>query len=177
MLPTQNCTGGRAPIYRAAIENEPLKSMTALLVRGEALEAAGYHQQVKVTASIGAAIHHAKMTCARRSNDATNGETEFVIASETAPRKLSAESLSIASRPLPRNSVPTFYCVPWCRIIFCPRWLMQAGPRKRLISPRPVPSTKNLLGRVTPNHAAFFRHSSRTQSAEMTGATRDHRVR
>jgi uncharacterized protein YllA (UPF0747 family) len=38
------------PIYRASIERAE-EIAAALLKRGEALEAAGYHQQVKVTAS------------------------------------------------------------------------------------------------------------------------------
>ncbi len=46
------------PIYRAAVERVD-ELDAALLARGEALEAAGYHQQVKVTSSSVLAVYAA----------------------------------------------------------------------------------------------------------------------
>ena len=50
MLPTGSCIAWHEPVYQAAIERAA-ELDDALLGRGKALEAAGYHQQVKVTAS------------------------------------------------------------------------------------------------------------------------------
>ena len=46
------------PMFRAAIERAD-ELDAALLARGKALEAAGYHQQVKVTSLVGVALYHA----------------------------------------------------------------------------------------------------------------------
>jgi len=70
------------PIYRAAIERST-ELDEALLDRGKALEAAGYHQQVKVTPSstlLFTLRNGARMPVHRRANG--NGPADFLIGEE-----------------------------------------------------------------------------------------------
>ena len=90
-----------APIYQAAIDRaEELDA--ALLSRGQALESAGYHQQVKVTASsvLLFAMREGARTAIHR-RDESNKAAEFVIGSEPGAEKLSSAELldRIASAP------------------------------------------------------------------------------
>jgi bacillithiol biosynthesis cysteine-adding enzyme BshC len=85
------------PIYQAAIERAA-ESDEALLARGKALEAAGYHQQVKVTPSstlLFALRNGARVPVHRRVNG--EGSTDFLIEEE---RISQAELLSrLSSSP------------------------------------------------------------------------------
>jgi bacillithiol biosynthesis cysteine-adding enzyme BshC len=85
------------PIYRAAVERAP-ELDEALLARGTALEAAGYHQQVKVTPSstlLFTLRNGARVPVHHRVNG--NGSTDFVIEEE---RLSQTELLSrVASSP------------------------------------------------------------------------------
>jgi bacillithiol biosynthesis cysteine-adding enzyme BshC len=70
------------PIYRAVIERAA-ELDDALLARGKALEAAGYHQQVKVTPSstlLFTLRNRARVPVHRRGNG--NGSTDFLIEEE-----------------------------------------------------------------------------------------------
>jgi bacillithiol biosynthesis cysteine-adding enzyme BshC len=80
------------PIYRAAIERAD-EIAAALLARGEALEAAGYHQQVKVTSSsvLVFTIHNRARTPMQR--HVRGGNSEFVIGSDSSAEKLSPAEL------------------------------------------------------------------------------------
>ncbi|MFI5113820.1 MAG: bacillithiol biosynthesis cysteine-adding enzyme BshC [Terriglobales bacterium] len=79
------------PLFRAAIERS-VELDQALLGRGKALEAAGYHQQVKVTASTTLLfqIKQGARTAVRRRNSGANGG-EFMVGEERIP---AAELLS-----------------------------------------------------------------------------------
>src|SRR5215831_13131345 len=80
------------PIYRAAIEKSGELS-AGLLERGKALDAAGYHQQVKVTESsvlLFTTRGGARMPISRR---AVAGSTEFVIDGIDVGEKLSESEL------------------------------------------------------------------------------------
>ena len=80
------------PVYRAAIERAE-ELANALLGRGEALEAAGYHQQVKVTASsvlLFALRNGARTSMQRRAN---GNAAEFVMESDGRERISQAELL------------------------------------------------------------------------------------
>jgi bacillithiol biosynthesis cysteine-adding enzyme BshC len=84
------------PIYRAAIE-QAAELDKALLARGKALEAAGYHQQVKVTSSstlLFAQQNGARVAIHRRTN---GGGAEFTIGEEKIPRDELLDR--IAARP------------------------------------------------------------------------------
>jgi bacillithiol biosynthesis cysteine-adding enzyme BshC len=90
-----------APIYRAAVERaEELDA--ALLARGQALESAGYHQQVKVTASsvLLFAMREGARTAIHR-REGSNKAAEFVIGSEPGAEKVPYADLldRIASSP------------------------------------------------------------------------------
>ncbi len=83
-----------APVYRAAIERAG-ELDSALLARGEALEKAGYHQQVKVTSSsvlLFTLRDGARTAIHRRVNEAS-GEAEFIIGGDAAPEKISEAEL------------------------------------------------------------------------------------
>jgi len=70
------------PLFRAAIERS-VELDQALLARGKALEAAGYHQQVKVTAATTLLfqIKEGARTVVRRRSNAANGG-EFMVGDE-----------------------------------------------------------------------------------------------
>jgi bacillithiol biosynthesis cysteine-adding enzyme BshC len=73
------------PLFRAAIERS-VELDQALLARGKALEAAGYHQQVKVTATTTLLFQikqGARSVVRRRSNGANGGE--FIVGEERIP--------------------------------------------------------------------------------------------
>jgi bacillithiol biosynthesis cysteine-adding enzyme BshC len=100
-----------APMYRAAVERAS-EIDDALLARGRALEAAGYHQQVKVTASsvlVFTLQNEARTPIQRRANDSTS---EFVIASETAAEKLSLAELLDRIDNAPENFSPNVLLRP-----------------------------------------------------------------
>jgi bacillithiol biosynthesis cysteine-adding enzyme BshC len=88
------------PVYRAAIERAAQLN-DALLARGKALEAAGYHQQVKVTESsvlLFTLRPGARTAMHRRAN---GDATEFVIEGEGGLEKVSQAELlrQVASSP------------------------------------------------------------------------------
>src|SRR5246127_5014845 len=88
------------PMFRAAIEHAD-ELDAALLARGRALEAAGYHQQVKVTSSsvlLFTMREGARTPIHRRGN---GGAAEFVIGNDSAAERLSQSELSdrITSTP------------------------------------------------------------------------------
>ena len=70
------------PLFHAAIERAP-ELDEALLARGKALEAAGYHQQVKVTSATTLLfeVKNGARTVVRRRNNGANGG-EFVVGEE-----------------------------------------------------------------------------------------------
>jgi bacillithiol biosynthesis cysteine-adding enzyme BshC len=98
------------PIYLAAIERAP-ELDDALLARGKELEAAGYHQQVKVTPSSTLLFmlrNGARTPIHRRSTGGVAG-TDFLVGDETVPqvdmlRRIAAEphlfSANVLLRPV-----------------------------------------------------------------------------
>ena len=101
----------------------------ALLARGKALEAAGYHQQVKVTSSsvlLFTMRQGARTPIHRRGNGDT---VEFVIGSDPAAEKLSQSELIGQI-----SSAPTSCCDPSFRIICCPPLPTREAPPRLPIS-------------------------------------------
>jgi len=137
------------PIYRAAVERAG-ELAEALLARGEALEAAGYHQQVKVTPSsvllftlqdgVRTAIH-------RRGN----GETEeFLIGSdENAPRISRAELLHRVSAA-PEQFSPNVLLRPTVEDYLLPTLAYTGGAAETAYFAQAGAVYEILLGRVTP---------------------------
>src|SRR6202162_68840 len=102
-----------SPIYRTAVERaEELDA--ALLSRGQALESAGYHQQVKVTAS--SVLLFAKSEGARtaihRRVAGANQAAEFVIGGEAGAEKLPSAQLLDRIASAPENFSPNVLLRP-----------------------------------------------------------------
>ena len=116
-----------APIYQAAIERAA-ELDNALLARGKELEAAGYHQQVKVTPSSTLLFmlrDGARIPVQRRSNGGAEPDLSGG-GREDSPRRDAAPD-QIGTTTVQRQR---FCCGPWCRIIRRPLCPTSAGPRK-----------------------------------------------
>ena len=84
------------PLFRAAIERAP-EVDEELLARGKALEAAGYHQQVKVTAAstLLFQVSNGARTVVRRKANGMNG-ADFAIGSERISRQQLLDAIDAA---------------------------------------------------------------------------------
>jgi bacillithiol biosynthesis cysteine-adding enzyme BshC len=137
------------PIYRAAVEQAP-EIADALLARGRALEAAGYHQQVKVTSTsvllftlqtgVRTAIH-------RRAN---GGAAEFVIASESATEKLSSAELLDRIAISPEKFSPNVLLRPVVQDFLLPTVAYAGGAAEAAYFAQAGAVYEKILGRVTP---------------------------
>src|SRR5580658_10313153 len=76
------------PLFRAAIERVS-ELDEALLARGKAIEAAGYHQQVKVTSATTLLfeVKNGARTVVRRKNNGTGDAGEFAVGEERVSQK------------------------------------------------------------------------------------------
>jgi bacillithiol biosynthesis cysteine-adding enzyme BshC len=143
------------PIYRAAIERaEELDA--ALLGRGQALESAGYYQQVKVTESsvlIFEMDHGARTAIHRRANGTKPGGThlaEFALGSEPGAEKLSSEELLDQIASAPENFSPNVLLRPVVQDYLLPTLAYAGGPAEASYFPQASAVYEKLLGRVTP---------------------------
>lgn len=133
------------PLYRAAIERAP-ELDDALLARGRELEAAGYHQQVKVTpsSSLLFTLHNgARLPVHRR----TNGAAEpFVIEKEEIPQ---TELLHrIASSP--QSFSPNVLLRPVVQDYLLPTLAYTGGSAEVAYFAQAAVVYQRLLGRITP---------------------------
>jgi bacillithiol synthase len=143
------------PIYRAAIERaEELDA--ALLGRGQALESAGYYQQVKVTESsvlLFAMDQGARTAIHRRANGTKPGGThlaEFALGSEPGAEKLSSEELLDQIASAPENFSPNVLLRPVVQDYLLPTLAYAGGPAEASYFPQASAVYEKLLGRVTP---------------------------
>lgn len=137
------------PIYRAAIERSEELS-AALLARGEALEAAGYHQQVKVTASsvlvftlqdgVRTAIH-------RRAQDTAH---EFAIGGEEGSEKISRAALLDRIDASCEQFSPNVLLRPVVEDYLLPTLAYTGGAAEAAYFAQARAVYETLLGRVTP---------------------------
>jgi bacillithiol biosynthesis cysteine-adding enzyme BshC len=138
-----------APIYRSAVElARPLNE--ALLTRGRDLEAAGYHQQVKVTSSstllftlrdeARTAIHH-------RGNGALE---EFVIGDGEGAEKLSQIELLDRIAASPENFSPNVLLRPVVQDYLLPTLAYTGGAAEAAYFAQAGVVYEALLGRITP---------------------------
>lgn len=137
------------PIYRAAIERSE-ELATALLSRGSALEAAGYHQQVKVTASsvLVFTMHQgARTSMHRRGND---GAVEFVIGNESAAEKISSSELIGRISSSPGKFTPNVLLRPIVQDYLLPTLAYTGGAAETAYFSQAGAVYETLLGRVTP---------------------------
>jgi len=139
-----------APIYGAAIERaEELDA--ALLDRGRALDAAGYEQQVKVTASsvlLFAMRAGARTPIHRR--EGPNGVAEFVIGTEPGAEKLSSAELLGRIAAAPENFSPNVLLRPVVQDYLLPTLVSTGGPAEVAYFAQVGAVYEKLLGRVTP---------------------------
>jgi bacillithiol biosynthesis cysteine-adding enzyme BshC len=132
------------PIYRAAIERAA-ELDEALLARGKDLEAAGYHQQVKVTptsALLFTLREGARVPVQRRSN----GNSEFVIAEE----RLSRQELLHRIASTPQNFSANVLLRPVVQDYLLPTLAYTGGAAEVAYFAQAAVVYQALLGRVTP---------------------------
>ena len=137
------------PIYRAAVERAD-ELDRALLARGEALEAAGYHQQVKVTSSsvLVFTLHNGARTAIhRRGNGAT---AEFVIGTESAAEKISQAELLQRIEAAPEHFSPNVLLRPIVQDYLLPTLAYTGGAAEAAYFAQAGAVYEVLVGRVTP---------------------------
>jgi bacillithiol synthase len=135
------------PIYRAAIERSD-ELAAAVLARGQMLEAAGYHQQVKVTPSsvmvftihdgARSAIHHH-----------SQGEAHQFTIGDGAEKISQAELLQRLSS-LPEQFSPNVLLRPIVEDYLLPTLAYTGGPAELAYFAQSAAVYEKLLGRVTP---------------------------
>ncbi len=137
------------PIFRAAIERaEELDA--ALLERGKALEAAGYHQQVKVTTSsvlLFTMRDGARTPIQLRHNGA---DREFVIGADAGAEKLSSSELISRIRSHPEQFSPNVLLRPIVQDYLLPTLAYTGGAAEAAYFAQAGAVYEALLGRVTP---------------------------
>ncbi|HLZ42444.1 MAG TPA: bacillithiol biosynthesis cysteine-adding enzyme BshC [Candidatus Sulfotelmatobacter sp.] len=136
------------PIYRAAIERSQ-ELDAALLKRGEELEAAGYHQQVKVTETsvlLFTTRDGARVPIHRHEN----GAAQFIIDGESRGEKLSQSELlgQIGAEPAPFS--PNVLLRPIVQDYLLPTLAYTGGAAETAYFAQAGAVYEALLGRVTP---------------------------
>jgi bacillithiol synthase len=137
------------PLYRAAIERAG-ELDAALLARGQALEAAGYHQQVKVTSSsvlLFAIQQGARTSIHRRENGA---DSEFVIGSDAGAEKISQADLLQRISSHPEEFSPKVLLRPVVQDYLLPTLAYTGGAAEAAYFAQAGTVYEILLGRVTP---------------------------
>jgi bacillithiol biosynthesis cysteine-adding enzyme BshC len=137
------------PIYRAAVERAG-ELASAVLARGEALEVAGYHQQVKVTPSsvlLFTLQRGARTPIHRREH---GGITEFVIGGDTAAEKLSQAELLDRIGSNAELFSPNVLLRPIVQDYLLPTLAYSGGAAETAYFAQAGAVYEALLGRVTP---------------------------
>ncbi len=137
------------PIYRAAIERAA-ELNGALLDRGQQLEAAGYHQQVKVTESsvlLFTVRDGARTPIQRRGDGAT---AEFLIGGDSTAEKLSPSELSRNIAAHPEQFSANVLLRPAVQDYLLPTLVYTGGAAEVAYFAQAGVVYQALLGRVTP---------------------------
>ncbi len=136
------------PIYRAAVE-QASELEDALLARGAALEAAGYHQQVKVTAS--SVLLFILQDGVRTPIQRHDGSNErFVIGVGEKAEKISREELLARISAHPENFSPNVLLRPIVEDYLLPTFVYTGGSAETAYFAQAGVVYERLLGRVTP---------------------------
>ena len=133
------------PIYRAAIERAP-EIDDALLARSRELEAAGYHQQVKVTPSSALLFtlrDGARIPVHRRVN---GGSSEFTIADEIVSQPDLLRRIASA----PQEFSPNVLLRPVVQDYLLPTLAYTGGAAEVAYFAQAAVVYQKLLGRITP---------------------------
>lgn len=139
------------PIYRAAIERaEDLEE--ALLDRGQALEKAGYDQQVKVTASsvLLFGMRDGARTAIHRRTSGSDQPAEFAIGGEPGAEKLSSAELLDRIASTPEEFSPNVLLRPVVQDFLLPTLAYAGGAAEAAYFAQAGAVYEVLLGRVTP---------------------------
>ena len=137
------------PVFRAAIERAG-EITSVLLARGEALEKAGYHQQVKVTPSsvlLFTMRDGSRTPIARRSE---GEEEEFVIGGEAGSEKLSRSTLLTRVSEHPEQFSPNVLLRPVVEDYLLPTLAYTGGAAETAYFAQAGAVYELLLGRTTP---------------------------
>ena len=137
-----------APIYRAAVERASELS-EALLIQGQALESAGYHQQVKVTESsvlLFTTRNGTRVPIQRRDNV---GNDEFVIDGESVGEKVSRTDLLAQIDSHPEQFSPNVLLRPVVQDYLLPTLAYTGGAAETAYFAQARVVYESLLGRVT----------------------------
>jgi bacillithiol biosynthesis cysteine-adding enzyme BshC len=139
-----------SPVYRTAIERaDDLDA--ALLARGQALESAGYYQQVKVTPSsvlLFTMREGARTPIHRR--EGANQAAEFVIGNEPGAEKLSSAELLDRVASTPENFSPNVLLRPVVQDYLLPTLAYTGGAAEAAYFAQAGAVYVAVLGRVTP---------------------------
>lgn len=138
-----------APIYRAAVEQSS-EIDDALLARGQVLEAAGYHQQVKVTSSSVLLFTLQNGVRSPIQRHANNDSAKFVIGNETATEKLSSDELLHRISTTPENFSPNVLLRPVVQDYLLPTLAYAGGAAEAAYFAQAGAVYEKILGRVTP---------------------------
>ena len=134
------------PLFRAAIERAP-ELDEALLAQGNALEAAGYHQQVKVTSATALLFEvkdGARTVVRRRNNSAGSGE--FAVGEE----RISSPELLDRIEKTPEKFNPNVLLRPVVQDYLLPTLVYTGGAAEVAYFAQVAVVYEKLLGRVTP---------------------------
>lgn len=134
------------PLFRAAIERA--KDLDeGLMARGKALEAAGYHQQVKVTpaTTLLFEIEDGVRTVVRQRNRGTNGG-ELAVGEE----RVSAQQLLALIEAAPEKFSPNVLLRPVVQDYLLPTLVYTGGAAEVAYFAQAAVVYEELLGRVTP---------------------------
>jgi bacillithiol synthase len=134
------------PLFRSAIERAS-ELDEALLARGKALEAAGYHQQVKVTSATTLLfeVKNGARTVVRRRNNGANGG-EFAVGEERS----SPEELVERIEEAPETFSPNALFRPVVQDYLLPTLVYTGGAAEVAYFAQAAVVYEKLLGRVTP---------------------------
>lgn len=136
------------PIYRSAIDNGD-RLNAALLARGEALEAAGYHQQVKVAAST-VLLFTLKDGARTPIHKSANEENVFVIGHEGGAAKISKGELLSRIASTPEQFSPNVLFRPVVQDYLLPTLAYAGGAAEAAYFSQAGAVYEVVLGRVTP---------------------------
>ncbi len=136
------------PVYQAAIERTD-ELDAALLARGQALEAAGYHQQVKVTASsvLVFAVKDGARTAVHCRN--AGGKQEFIVGDASA-KGLSSAELTAQISAEPERFSPNVLLRPVVQDYLLPTLAYVGGAAEIAYFAQAGAIYEKLAGRVTP---------------------------
>jgi bacillithiol biosynthesis cysteine-adding enzyme BshC len=136
------------PLFRAAIERAS-ELDEDLLARGKAIEAAGYHQQVKVTSATTLLfeVKNGARTVVRRKNSGVRDTgDEFVVGEERASREELLERIDRA----PERFNPNVLLRPVVQDYLLPTLVYTGGAAEVAYFAQVAVVYEKLLGRVTP---------------------------